>query len=705
MGTSFETDVMKQQKSNQSMIIRRLSAVLLVFILAVNLMSTNEVFGATADMTRISRVSVHDPSVYYDLATAKYYIFGSHVAQATSTDLTNWTTLGSQGYANKSLYSSPTYEGYYYLKNKNSGLYLNVTDGLATDGTKLNQAAYTGSDAQKFKIVFTDNYYYILTGSSSYTGCIEVAGGTSLEQVTYSGEKQQLFQIKQNADGTVTFLSKITKEKSAVGVADSSKTTGTGIVQAQYKDIDSQKWELVKAGATGNPLRAAGANLVDALATSFAWAGYNDADQKGGMAIWAPDMIYNPSYTWADGTIGAYMLYYCTSSTYNRSCIGYGVSKSVTGPFQYVDTIVYSGFTKIDKEIITTSTLGTKTVNINYRNTNIPELLDNGTLTGINDKWFKADNSYNSSSYPNALDPNVFFDSEGKLWMSYGSWSGGLFVLPLDSETGQPIRTNTNSDNTDTYFGTRIAGGYGHSGEGPYIVYDKAAGYYYLYESYAWLGTFGGYQIRMFRSVSPDGPYLDPKGNSAIYTATTNMADLGIKLFGNYKLSSMTLGYQSGGHNSAFIDTDGQRYLVYHTRFNRRSEYHEVRVHQQFLNEDNWPVTAVYENLGSKIKAKGYSKSDMCGTYQFINMGNDASTKNVGMLTTKSVKLNSNGKITGDVTGTWSYKSGTYYCTMVIGGVTYKGVFFKQKNEGADHKAVMTFSLIGNNNQCIWGSK
>ena len=175
--------------------------------------------------------------------------------------------------------------------------------------------------------------------------------------------------------------------------------------------------------------------------------------------------------------------------------------------------------------------------------------------------------------------------------------------------------------------------------------------------------------------------------------------------FGNYNFSSLGVGYKSGGHNSAFTDTDGQRYLVYHTRFNAGTEYHEVRVHQQFLNQDKWPVTAVYEYLGSTISSTGYSVSDMTGTYEFVNHGSDASNANVGMLTTQNVKLNSDGTITGDVTGKWSYTSGSYYVTMVINNVTYKGVFFKQKDESSSHKQVMTFTLIGANNQSIWGSK
>jgi len=398
-------------------------------------------------------------------------------------------------------------------------------------------------------------------------------------------------------------------------------------------------------------------------------------------------------------------MYYCTSSTSIRSCIGFAVSKSAAGPFSYVDTIVYSGFTNGDNNITTTSGLGTKTVNTNYRNTNIPALISSGKLSGVRSNWFNSNGSFNNSLFPNAIDPTLLYDAYGNLWMTYGSWSGGIYILQLDKATGLPIYPKTNSGQTDGYFGTRIAGGYKKSGEAPYIVYDAASGYYYLYVTYGWLGVDGGYHIRLYRSKTINGNYTDAAGNSAIFSSSTNQASCGVKLFGNYDFSSFGVGYKSGGHNSAFIDTDGQRYLVYHTRFNGGTEYHEVRVHQQFLNQDNWPVTAVYEFLGSKISNTGYSTSDMCGTYEFVNHGLDAATAKVGMLATQTVTLNSNGTISGGVTGTWSYTSGTYYCTMVIGGVTYKGVFFKQKDESASHNEVMTFTLIGSNNQSVWGSK
>ena len=42
------------------------------------------------------RQSVHDPSVVYEPNSKRYYIFGSHRAQAYTTDLQNWTWFTSR---------------------------------------------------------------------------------------------------------------------------------------------------------------------------------------------------------------------------------------------------------------------------------------------------------------------------------------------------------------------------------------------------------------------------------------------------------------------------------------------------------------------------------------------------------------------------------------------------------------------------------
>ncbi len=472
--------------------------------------------------------------------------------------------------------------------------------------------------------------------------------------------------------------------------------------------IDWDKYDTNTSGInrTNNKLWG---NISQTLAESFKWAGENDMDSTGTVSVWAPDVFWNPAYKNEDGSTGAYMIYYCTTSTAIRSVIGFATSQNIEGPYVFGKNLVYSGFTKTDAYDSRGGT--TSKINKNYVNTNIDELIENGTLKdGVNDNWFKKDGSYQNTYWPNALDPTVFEDKDGKLWMTYGSWSGGIFVLELDPATGEakyPGKSEVRSDGivVDEYFGAHIGGGLAKSGEGPYILYDKDSDYYYLYMSYEALQSTGGYNMRLFRSKNPDGPYTDAAGRGAVVdNSNTDHSTLGIKVMGNYTLYSNDneYTYMAPGHNSALIDEKtGGRYLIYHTRFSSTSETHQVRVHQQFLNSQGWPVTAPYEYKGDVISATGYSSDSVIGDYYFINHGTTSDKSSVH--TASTITLNKDGKISGGVTGTWSMKDGTYYMSVTLNGVTYDGVFFYQQDESAKVHRTMTFSAIGTNNETIWG--
>lgn len=472
---------------------------------------------------------------------------------------------------------------------------------------------------------------------------------------------------------------------------------GTHITSAKSEDLVN--WTIFTNGYSkeNNTLYK---NLSENLSEPFKWAGEDDADCKGGFAVWAPDIIYNENYVNQDGSKGAYMLYFCTSSTYCRSAIAYAVSSNIQGPYTYKKTLIYSGFTqkssKDDKS----------NVDKIWTNTNIDELMKEGRIEGeYNTKWGVS--NYNTDYAPNAIDPTVFTDKDGHMWMCYGSWSGGIYLLEIDNSTGDviyPQKDAVTEDGrvVDKYFGTRIAGGHTLSGEGPYILYDKSTDYYYLYTTYNFLDSVSGYNMRLFRAENPQGPYLDTAGNNAVFASRgTNQYKIGIKVMGNYIFSGNIQGYRSPGHCSAFIDKDNQRYLVFHTRFADLGEKFELRIHQQFLNEDGWPVTAVFENRNDLISAEGYNKKDICGDYEYINHGTSSDWAKVKAA--EQISLNENGTISGAVSGTWLQKEGAYYAVFEIEDIVYKGIFFKQHNEKGE--LVMTFSAIGNNNETIWGVK
>lgn len=445
-------------------------------------------------------------------------------------------------------------------------------------------------------------------------------------------------------------------------------------------------------------------NLRDNLKESFLWAGYDDGDCSGGKyAVWAPDVIWNPYYKNEDGSKGAYMIYYSASSTWRRSCIGYGVSKEIEGPYTYVDTVVYSGFTKDGR------TDGNSSRNTRWDNDylNLKKLVDSGVLKdGISSQWFNG-NEWNHHYGPNAIDPTLFFDQSGKkLYMVYGSWSGGIYLCELNRETGEIKYPGTDfvdevsGNYVDRYFGVHLAGGNHQSGEGPYITYDRESGYYYLYETYGSLTADGGYNMRLFRSRNVTGPYLDASGKNAADSYRNN-EQYGIKLIGNYRLGTSSTGYKAAGHNSALIDSKGDRYLVYHQRFDNGTEFHEVRVHQQFLSQNGWPVTAVYEHKNDPIGH--YNTREVLGKYVLYDHGQKTTSD---MIKKETITLLENGKIQGDRNGTWEKIKGKNYdyITLLINGTEYQGVFFKQHDENGTPEPVMTFTAVGNNNTCIWGS-
>jgi len=156
-------------------------------------------------------------------------------------------------------------------------------------------------------------------------------------------------------------------DPSIVKDGDTYYIFGSHIEAAKSKDL--MNWEKFTNGYT-TPNNKLYGDLSKNLAGSFKWAGENDADSKGGFAVWAPDVFWNKDYINEDGTKGAYMIYYSVSSTYIRSAIGYAVSKHIEGPYKYVDTIVYSGFTKEEAYDANSK------INKKWTNTNIPKLID-----------------------------------------------------------------------------------------------------------------------------------------------------------------------------------------------------------------------------------------------------------------------------------------------------------------------------------------
>ncbi|MDE6019922.1 MAG: RICIN domain-containing protein [Ruminococcus sp.] len=477
---------------------------------------------------------------------------------------------------------------------------------------------------------------------------------------------------------------------------DSYYIIGSHLAAARSADLGS--WTFTANSAAGTKNTTFFKDIYTDLAVPAAWSSLSNANYDLSGNLWAPDIIYNKS-------LGKYCMYLSVNGDNYKSSIVMCTSDNIDGPYTYVDTIVYSGF----------NNSGT----FNYSKTDVPKVLGNNPDLS---RYLNNKGEWNPDYGTNAIDPAVFYDESGNLWMIYGSWFGGLFMLELDENTGlrdYSVKYETVPDASDAYMGIKAAGGHWVSGEGPYIEYmedpDTGKGYYYLFVSYGCFNNDGGYNMRIFRSEYPAGPYTDQNGNSAIYkTGGDNISgNIGMRLMSNYKWNCNDRPNKAQGHNSVLMDDDGKLFVIYHNKFDDNYGFHEVRVHQLIMNEDGWPVAAPYEYVpGEAFSDVPHTIEAVTGEYEFIfhklnqKIVADQATSgnNAEVQYSQNITLNPDGTVTGDVTGSWTMSENSADMTFTYNGTIYKGSFIIQADESADMVKKMTFTATGNNT-CIWGSK
>lgn len=427
------------------------------------------------------------------------------------------------------------------------------------------------------------------------------------------------------------------------------------------------------------------------------WSARTDANYNVDGNMWAPDVIWNP-------TMQKWCCYLSINGDSWFSSIVLLTSNSITGPYEYQGPVVICGF---------------RDNTHSYKDTDLELVL--GTQTSLPSRYNVGNNW--GRRWPHTIDPAVFYDADGKLWLVYGSWSGGIWMLELDEETGlrdydvsyPSTGGTTDGVTSDPYFGKKVGGGYYVSGEGPYI--ERIGQYYYLFVSYGFYSPEGGYEMRVFRSSKPDGPYTDASGRSAIFSSyvmnygTGNSDTRGEKLMGAYNSwGFMTTGECAQGHNSIIAAEDGRIYLVYHTKFNDGTVGHQVRVHQVFQNKQGWLVAAPFEYNGEEptnddIATKELvAATDIPGTYQLLVHKYKMDYAKMEEVTPVEITLTADGKVTGAYNGTWSRVEGTSYLTLKLGATTYNGIIYEEK---MDQKSIHTvsFSAMATSGVNVWGYK
>jgi arabinan endo-1,5-alpha-L-arabinosidase len=454
----------------------------------------------------------------------------------------------------------------------------------------------------------------------------------------------------------ITFKNASVHDPSVIKVGDSFYVFGSHLASA--KSTDLMNWQQVTDGVSAtNPLFLNGAaNVFTELAETFSWA--------QSTTLWAADVRQL-----ADGKF--YMYYNACKGDSPRSALGIAVADRIEGPYTDKGIILRSGM------------------------------------------WGQASHDgtvYDALKHPNAVDPHVFSDNAGRLWMIYGSYSGGIFIMQMNPSNGMPLAGQG--------YGKRLAGGNHSRIEGAFVMYSPATSYYYMFTSFGGLDASGGYNMRVARSLKPDGPYLDAQGKDLANAKSdpakplfddASIAPYGVKLMGNFlferKLgepgTGIGTGYVSAGHNSAYVDAaTGKHFLVFHTRFPERGEQHEIRVHQMFMNADGWPVIAPYRY--AKETAIAVRREFVVGDYLYVNHGKDISAT---IKKSQPITLAASGAVTGAVSGTWTLVGGNGIELRLSGSASpYKGVFLSQWDE-TSKSYVMTLSALSQEGVAVFGSR
>ena len=183
--------------------------------------------------------------------------------------------------------------------------------------------------------------------------------------------------------------------------------------------------------------------------------------------------------------------------------------------------------------------------------------------------------SFTGSEY-NCIDSNLSYDEDGHLWLTYGSYWGGIFQREINPETGHLLYPD--DENAPRHHVAQRSGG-STAIEAASVV--KRGEYYYLFTAFNPMDLT--YHNRVGRSKSAHGPFVDRNGKEMLHGGGTVVTKGLIDL-------------EMPGHATVFLDDDGQYYFV--GEFFRQDIKDTILMISTIVwDEDGWPQTALTPGL------------------------------------------------------------------------------------------------------------
>ena len=166
----------------------------------------------------------------------------------------------------------------------------------------------------------------------------------------------------------------------------------------------------------------------------------------------------------------------------------------------------------------------------------------------------------------NTIDPAVFQDDDGRLWLAFGSQWSGLKLVELDPQTGKRL----NDDPMVTLAaGVPIEAAYLHKRNGKY--------YLFVNRGDCCRGDQSTYHIQVGRSEKIEGPYLARDG--------TKLLDGGGTLILDMKIGPLT-----GPGHAGIVEKDGKSWFSCHFEADdRMGGKATLGIMPIRWSEDGWP--------------------------------------------------------------------------------------------------------------------
>lgn len=307
----------------------------------------------------------------------------------------------------------------------------------------------------------------------------------------------------------------------------------------------------------------------------------------------------------------------------------------------------------------------------------------------------------------NAIDPSIIVSSEdGKWWMHYGSYFGGLYCVELNPATGLPVvegdrghliarRANYKKDNL----------------EAPEIIYNPDLNLYFLFVSYDPLMTT--YNVRVGRSDKPEGPFLDYFGKEL--KDTTNNFPI---LTAPYRFENHP-GWAGTAHCGVLTADDGSFFMVHQGRLSPHNQMMDLHVRQLFFTKDGWPVVSP-ERYASDAPRR-FAAADLVGEWELIRvqeplyerqleagqiLWGEGELKMEEWNVSRLLSFNKEGGIGKNANqGTWSFSTEEQSLSLLLDGEELERLIVFAGHDWENERKTILFTGLDSRGRSVWGKR